>query len=68
MENFDLFKEYLPIFLPLIIIQFILLAIALVDLFKQENTRGPKLAWLFIIIFINIIGPILYFIFGRKGK
>ncbi|MFS8631114.1 MAG: PLD nuclease N-terminal domain-containing protein [Bacillales bacterium] len=51
---------------PILIVQLILLVLALVDWMKQENTRGPRLLWLFIILFVNILGPILYFLFGKK--
>ncbi|AYC30659.1 PLDc N-terminal domain-containing protein [Paenisporosarcina cavernae] len=51
---------------PLLIIQFILVVVALIDLSKIDRTNGPKLLWVFLIIFINIIGPILYFTVGRK--
>lgn len=52
--------------LPIIFIQLILMIVALVDWSKQENTNGPRWLWLIIIIFVNFIGPIAYFIFGRK--
>ncbi|APC47249.1 PLDc N-terminal domain-containing protein [Virgibacillus halodenitrificans] len=51
---------------PLIVIQGILLIIALIDLAKTAQTNGPKWLWFLIIFFINIIGPILYFLFGRR--
>lgn len=51
---------------PLIIIQFILMIIALVDWIRMKNTNGPKWVWLLIILFVSTLGPILYFIFGRK--
>lgn len=51
---------------PLFILQIVLLVLALIDLRKISLTNGPKWLWAIIIIFINIIGPILYFIFGRK--
>src|SRR5699024_1651964 len=51
---------------PFIIIQVILLITALVDLIKRPQTLGPKWLWAIIIICINILGPILYFIIGRK--
>lgn len=53
---------------PLIVIQIILMIVALIDWVKIEKTNGSKWLWLFIIIFINTIGPILYFIFGRKER
>ncbi len=40
---------------PLLIIQLILLIVALVDLTRTEKTNGPKLLWVFIILFVNII-------------
>ncbi|MFP5114360.1 PLD nuclease N-terminal domain-containing protein [Bacillaceae bacterium C204] len=51
---------------PLIAIQVILLIAALIDLARIHATNGPKWVWAIVIIFVNIIGPILYFIFGRK--
>lgn len=52
---------------PLFIIHLILLIVSLVDLSRIEKTNGPKLLWVFIIIFVNIIGPILYFVIGRRN-
>lgn len=51
---------------PLLLIQAVLTMIALFDLFKAEKTRGPKALWMSIIIFIATLGPILYFIIGRR--
>jgi hypothetical protein len=53
---------------PLLIIQLILLIVALVDLTRTEKTNGPKILWVFIILFVNIIGPILYFVIGRRNN
>ena len=58
--------ELLPILLPLFIIQLILVIVALVAWFKTDQTRGSKWAWLLIILALNIIGPVLFFIFGRS--
>jgi hypothetical protein len=52
---------------PILVIQFILLVVAIVDLVKSENTNGPKWLWAVIILFVNIIGPILYFVIGRRN-
>jgi hypothetical protein len=52
---------------PILVIQAILLIIALVDLIKIEKTNGPKWIWAIIILLINIIGPILYFVVGRRN-
>lgn len=55
-----------PIIAPLLIVQVLLTFFALIDWIKQENTRGPKMLWLFIIIFVATLGPVLYFIIGKK--
>lgn len=55
--------------LPLIILQLALMIFALVDLSRRKKVaRGSKLLWTIIIIFINTIGPILYFVLGRKEE
>lgn len=51
---------------PLIIINFIIMIFALVDWIKAEETNGPKLLWLPIILFLSLIGPVLYFVIGRR--
>lgn len=51
---------------PLIVIQLIIMLIALVDWLKAKETNGSKWMWLPIIIFITILGPILYFVIGRR--
>lgn len=54
------------LFAPIIVIQLILMGTALVDLIRSEETNGPKLLWVLLIIFVSMIGPILYFVIGRK--
>ena len=51
---------------PLLVIQLILVVVALIDLSKQAETKGPKWVWLLVILLGNIFGPIIYFIFGRS--
>ena len=59
--------QYLPYIIPLVLLQLILLIVALVDLVRREKTRWlPKWAWAIIIIFGELVGPIIYFIFGRE--
>jgi uncharacterized membrane protein len=51
---------------PVIVIQFILIVVAMIDVIRIESTNGPKWLWVLIILFINIIGAVIYFIFGRR--
>jgi len=64
--NSDLLS-ILPFLIPLIILELGLLIWALLDIIKRERVRGGnKVVWILVIVLINIIGPIVYFIFGRE--
>lgn len=60
----------LSLLLPLAALELILLVVALVDLIRREPERvnGSKLVWALIIVLISTIGPICYFILGRKER
>jgi hypothetical protein len=58
-------RELLPLLWPLIVIQLGLMIFALFDLSRRTTTRGPKWMWAAVIIVVNIIGPIVYFVVGR---
>ncbi|MCZ8541412.1 PLD nuclease N-terminal domain-containing protein [Psychrobacillus psychrodurans] len=60
--------SFLPIVLPVILVGFILAMVALIDLYKNKKSRNNVLIWTLIIIFGNTIGPILYFVIGRKDS
>jgi len=63
----DLMK-FLPLIIPLLLIQLALMIFALVDLSKREKTRGPKWMWVLIIVFGELLGPIIYFVIGRPEE
>ncbi|MFC5589653.1 PLDc N-terminal domain-containing protein [Sporosarcina soli] len=52
--------------LPIIVLQLILMVVALIDVLRHKRTNGPLILWILIIVFINLLGPILYFIVGRR--
>lgn len=58
----------LAVITPIVVIQLILMVIALMDLYRRETTRGPKLLWVFIIVLGSILGSIVYFTVGRKSE
>ncbi|MBC7341273.1 MAG: PLDc_N domain-containing protein [Clostridia bacterium] len=63
----EFLRENFTLLLPIIILQLGLMIAGLVDLLRREQvTGGNKLIWALVIVFINIIGPIAYFAFGRK--
>jgi hypothetical protein len=68
-SDFQLIIDILPWLIPLFILEIALLVIALVDLVRREHvTGGNKIVWILVIVLINLIGPIVYFIFGRKER
>ena len=60
--------EILPFLIPLVIAEFILLLITLKHILTHENYKhGNRTMWLIIsIVGMNFVGPILYFLLGRK--
>jgi hypothetical protein len=62
------FGSFFAILVPILVIQFGLLVWALYDLTRPtRRVKGDnKLVWALIIIFVNLIGPILYFLVGRE--
>ncbi|AAP27122.1 MULTISPECIES: PLDc N-terminal domain-containing protein [Bacillus] len=65
LKDIDI-MAFLPIILPVIAVGALLVLIAFIDLYRHRKTRKNVLVWTFIILFVNILGPILYFVIGRK--
>ena len=61
-------EQIIALLVPLVLIQLGLLIAALYDLEKEERRvrGGSKLVWVLIIVFVNVIGPIIYFVAGRE--
>jgi hypothetical protein len=68
ISRLSILLPYIPYLIPVLIIQLILIVVALIDLVRREHTLGPKWLWAIIILFVNFIGPIVYFIVGRKEE
>jgi hypothetical protein len=67
MTPWDKLLQYLPYIIPIVLLQLILMIVALVDLIRREKTRLlPKWGWAIVIVLGELIGPILYLIFGRE--
>lgn len=57
------------ILLPIVVVNIILVVVCLRDLFKNGTYKfGNRIFWICIIIFIQIIGPIIYLLFGRDDS
>ena len=64
----DLLISLLPILIPLIVIQLLLLVLAIYDLFREDRRVRwfSKPVWACIIVLVNIVGPLVYFFVGRE--
>ena len=67
LKDIDI-MTFLPIILPVIAVGALLVLIAFIYLYRHRKTRKNVLVWTFIILFVNILGPILYFVIGRKDS
>lgn len=60
--------QFVALLIPLVILELALVVFALVDLIRREpeRVRGSKVAWALIILLVGTLGPICYFLVGRK--
>ena len=61
-------KEMLPFLIPLAIVQFSLLGYTLYHILTHKTyKRGNRALWLVLtLVFMNFVGPILYFALGKE--
>lgn len=62
--------EFLPFLIPLVIVEFALFAYTLYHILTHKTyKRGNRVIWLVItIVFMNFVGPILYFLLGKEDE
>jgi len=58
--------EVIKLFAPLIVIQLGLAIYCIVDIIRNGARNMNKIMWVSIVLFINMLGPILYLLFGKK--
>ena len=66
--NFN--ADVLLLIVPLLAIQIALIILALRDLFRPERRvrGGAKWIWVLVIVFLELLGPLLYFTLGREDE
>ena len=62
------FTEALPFILPLLVLQLILIGVSLWDLTRPERQvkGGNKWVWALVIVFGQLVGPLVYLFVGRE--
>lgn len=62
----DMLTEYLPFLIPLILIELVLALTAFIHVLRHPHYKfGNKPIWIVVVLFVQIIGPVIYFILGR---
>jgi len=62
----EMLLPFLPILIPYIILTYGLAIFALVHVLKHRHYRyGNTLIWALIVMLVQIVGPVLYFVIGR---
>jgi len=51
-----------------LLIGFIPTIIALIDILKSKFEGNNKIVWILVVLFLNLIGAILYFAIGRNQR
>jgi hypothetical protein len=46
---------------------FLLPVIALIDILKSKFDGNDKIVWVLVVLFLPILGSVLYFIIGKKS-
>ena len=63
----EILTENLPVLLPLIVVEVLLAVIALIHVLRHQRYKiGNRVVWVLVVLFIQFIGPIAYFVFGRE--
>jgi Phospholipase_D-nuclease N-terminal len=50
--------------IPLLIL--VIDVLAIVDIVKSSKDNEKKILWIVVVIFLPVLGPILYYLLGRK--
>ena len=64
--NMETVIEYLPFLIPIILIEIGLVITALIHVLKHPTYKfWNRTIWIFVVLLLQIIGPILYFTLGK---
>lgn len=65
-NDIALLMEYLPFLIPLIILQLGLAIYSAIHVIRHPHYRfSNQVMWMLIVLLMQFIGPLIYFIFGR---
>jgi hypothetical protein len=68
MNEFVITKDMLLILSPLILLQLGLVMYCGVKIFREDVQNLNRCAWFFICLLVNVIGPVVFLLMGRKRE
>ena len=68
-QDLDFLMSLLPVLIPVILISVGLMIASVIHIANNRKSLGQTnmIVWLLICVFLNLIGPILYFTIGRNS-
>lgn len=61
--------QYLPFIIPLVVAEVALAITALIHVLRHPKYRfGNKVIWIIVVLLVEFVGPILYFVAGRGDE
>lgn len=64
-------RQNIALLLPIVVLELIFIFLALKDLVPRPAAQvmgGNKLVWGLIIVFVQMLGPLAYLVFGRRQE
>ena len=62
-------REYLPILIPIVVLEIGLMIYALTHILKHNKFKfGNKAMWIVVVVLIPTIGPIFYLTIGKDNE
>ncbi|MCL2569552.1 MAG: PLD nuclease N-terminal domain-containing protein [Oscillospiraceae bacterium] len=58
------FTSMLWLFIPILMLWFILLVAALISIARKDVPGMEKLPWIILVVLVSTFGPIIYFVIG----
>ncbi|HEU4571085.1 MAG TPA: PLD nuclease N-terminal domain-containing protein [Candidatus Limnocylindrales bacterium] len=60
--------QVIALLAPIVVLQLGLMIAALIDLDRSDRRvrGGSKIVWALIVVFVNLLGPLVYFLVGRE--
>ena len=66
INGMEQLMDYMVVILPLVILNLGLVIFSLVKILREGVANLNKGLWILIVVFFNMVGPVLFLLLGRK--